>query len=92
VTDDQDRKNRTSFEDMGRKVDDEVEKLITYINDEVVPQVRQHSSRALRIAADKMARFADYMEERDAGKVGGTGSQTDVGDTDPNLHHHGGGI
>jgi hypothetical protein len=90
VTDDQDRKNRTSFEDMGRKVDDEVEKLITYLNDEVVPQVRQHSSRALRIAADKMARFADYMEERDAGKSGGTGSQTDVGDTDPNLHRGGG--
>jgi hypothetical protein len=90
VTDDQDRKNRTSFEDMGRKVDDEVEKLITYLNDEVVPQVRQHSSRALRIAADKMARFADYMEERDAGKTGGTGSQTDVGDTDPNLHRGGG--
>jgi hypothetical protein len=90
VTDDQDRKNRTSFEDMGRKLDDEVEKLITYINDEVVPQVRQHSSRALRIAADKMARFADYMEERDAGKSGGTGSPTDVGDTDPNLHRGGG--
>lgn len=90
MTEDQDRKNRTSFEDMGRKLDDEVEKLITYINDEVVPQVRQHSSRALRIAADKMARFADYMEERDAGKTGGTGAQTDVGDTDPNLHRGGG--
>lgn len=86
-----DRKNRTSFEDMGRKMDDEVEKLITYINDEVVPQVRGHSSRALRIAADKLARFADYMEERDAGKTGGTGSQRDVGDTDPNLNRGGGG-
>jgi len=85
-------KNRTSFEDVGRKVDDEVEKLITYINDEVVPQVRQHSSRALRIAADKLARFADYMEERDAGKTGGTGSQADVGETDPNLHDHHEGI
>lgn len=74
---------------MGRKLDDEVEKLITYINDDVVPQVRQHSSRALRIAADKLARFADYMEEREAGKTGGTGSQADVGNTDPNLHHGG---
>jgi hypothetical protein len=90
VTNESDRKSRTSFEDMGRKMDEEVEKLIAYINDEVVPQVRQHSSRALRIAADKMARFADYMEERDAGKTGGTGSQSDVGDTDPNLHRGGG--
>lgn len=90
MTNESDRKSRTSFEDMGRKMDEEVEKLIAYINDEVVPQVRQHSSRALRIAADKMARFADYMEERDAGKTGGTGSQSDVGDTDPNLHRGGG--
>jgi hypothetical protein len=90
VSNESDRKNRTSFEDMGRKLDDEVEKLIDYINDEVVPQVRQHSSRALRIAADKLARFADYMEERDAGKTGGTSSQSDVGDTDPNLHRGGG--
>lgn len=90
MTNESDRKSRTSFEDMGRKMDDEVEKLISYINDEVVPQVRQHSSRALRIAADKLARFADYMEERDAGKTGGTGSQSDVGDTDPNLHRGGG--
>jgi hypothetical protein len=90
VTNESDRKSRTSFEDMGRKMDEEVEKLISYINDEVVPQVRQHSSRALRIAADKLARFADYMEERDAGKTGGTGSQSDVGDTDPNLHRGGG--
>lgn len=90
MTNESDRKSRTSFEDMGRKMDDEVEKLISYINDEVVPQVRQHSSRALRVAADKLARFADYMEERDAGKTGGTGSQSDVGDTDPNLHRGGG--
>jgi hypothetical protein len=92
VTDETDRKNRTSFEDMGRKLDDEVEKLISYLNDEVVPQVRDHSSRALRIAADKLARFADYMEERDAGKTGGTGSQSDVGNTDTDLHGRGGGI
>jgi hypothetical protein len=92
VSNESDRTNRASFENMGRKLDDEVEKLIDYINDEVVPQVRQHSSRALRIAADKLARFADYMEERDAGKTGGTSSHRDVGDTDPNLHRGGSGI
>lgn len=85
-------KNRTSFEDVGRKLDDEVEKLISYFNDEVVPQVRSHSSRALRIAADKMARFADYMEEREGGKTGGTSTQAGVGDTEPNSHNQGGGI
>ena len=62
MNEDQDRKNRTSFEDMGRKLDDEVEKLIAYINDEVVPMVRQHSTKGLRVASDKLKELADYME------------------------------
>jgi len=64
-------KNRR-FEDMGRRLDEEVEKMIAYLNDEVVPQVRNHSSRALRIAAEKLSRFADYMDQSQAGVRGGT--------------------
>ena len=45
------------------RLDRESEKLITYLNDEVVPAVREHSSRGLRIAAEKLAKFADYMDE-----------------------------
>jgi hypothetical protein len=37
--------------------------LIQYLNDEVVPAVRQHSTKALRIAAEKLADLADYMEK-----------------------------
>lgn len=37
--------------------------FINYLNDEVVPAVREHSTKALRIAAEKMARLADYMEQ-----------------------------
>ncbi len=61
---------RKPFEDFGRSVgralsdlDKESERLITYINDEVVPAVRQHSTRALRVAARELERFADYMEQ-----------------------------
>ncbi len=63
-------KKDRSFDDMGRKVgqalgdlDKEAERLITYLNDEVVPAVRKHSTRALRTAARELARFADYMDE-----------------------------
>jgi F0F1-type ATP synthase membrane subunit b/b' len=56
--------------DFNRKVEQAAEHLeketaefIKYLNDEVVPAVRQHSSKALRVAADKMARLADYMEQ-----------------------------
>lgn len=61
------------FENFGRKVDehfgacgdrieDDVKRVITYLNDKVVPEVRDHSSKALRIAADQLARLADHLE------------------------------
>lgn len=63
------------FEDFGRKVDEhinnvtprieeEVRKVITYLNDEVVPKVRQNSSEALRIAADQLRKLADHLERK----------------------------
>ena len=42
---------------------EEAAELITYLNNEVVPAVRQQSTKALRIAAEKLAHFADYMEK-----------------------------
>jgi glutamyl-tRNA reductase len=44
-------------------VEKEAAELITYLNDEVVPAVRQHSTKALRIAAGKLTHLADYMEK-----------------------------
>jgi hypothetical protein len=40
----------------------ETAELVVYLNDEVVPAVRTHSSKALRTAAAKLAEFADYLE------------------------------
>lgn len=37
--------------------------LLNYLNDEVVPAVRQHSTKALRVAAEKLTRLANYMEQ-----------------------------
>jgi hypothetical protein len=64
---------RSGFEDFGRKVDEkftkaapkveeEIRKVIAYLNDEVVPGVRENSSKALRIAADQLARLAEHMD------------------------------
>lgn len=41
----------------------ETAELIDYLNTEVVPAVRQHSTKALRLASEKLARLADYMEQ-----------------------------
>ncbi|MBS1853397.1 MAG: hypothetical protein JST79_21055 [Acidobacteria bacterium] len=61
--------------DFNRKVEEAAERLeresqefIRYLNDEVVPAVRQHSTKALRIAAEKLSAFADYMEQQQSGR------------------------
>ena len=68
-----DPKDRRPFSTAGQKLDEtiaeaanrieaETKQLIAYINDEVVPLVRQHSTTGLRVASDKLKEFADYME------------------------------
>jgi glutamyl-tRNA reductase len=44
------------------RLEKESAEFIKYLNDEVVPAVRQHSTKALRVASQKMAELADYME------------------------------
>ena len=58
-------------EKVGRKIGEtvnqierEAEKLISYINSEVVPAVRQESTSGLRTAAQKLAEFADYLDDQ----------------------------
>ena len=48
------------------RIEQETAEFIKYLNDEVVPAVREHSTKALRIAADKMHELADYMEQNKA--------------------------
>jgi hypothetical protein len=48
--------------DTTQRVEEETQKLIAYINDELVPAIREHSTTALRIAAEKMEQAADMME------------------------------
>jgi hypothetical protein len=55
-------KVRRSLQDSG--IDQDAENIISYLNDEVVPAIRSHSTQALRTAARKLAQFADYMERR----------------------------
>ncbi len=65
--------SNSRFENIGRKMDehfgvcsdrieDDVKRVITYLNDKVVPEVRDHSSKALRIAAEQLSRLADHLE------------------------------
>lgn len=51
------------IEDAARTLELETERLIQYINSEVVPEVRKHSSRGLRTASEKLREFAEYLDK-----------------------------
>ena len=50
--------------DVAERLERETADLITYLNNEVVPAIRAHSTKALRVAADKLAKMADYLDEQ----------------------------
>jgi hypothetical protein len=45
------------------RLEKEIPEFIKYLNDEVVPAVRTHSTKALRVASAKLAEFANFMEQ-----------------------------
>jgi hypothetical protein len=69
-----DSKGKSRFEDFGKKVDEhfsqalprveeELKKLIDHLNDQVVPQLRQGSSQALRAAAERLHKLAEQLDD-----------------------------
>jgi len=55
-----------TISDAADRLEKEIPEFIKYLNDEVVPSVRTRSTKALRVAAQKLAEFADYMEQHRA--------------------------
>lgn len=52
------------LEDAGMRAEQELRRVVTYINDEVMPEVRRNSSRALRTASAELEKLARQMEAR----------------------------
>jgi hypothetical protein len=59
-----------SINQAAERLDKEIPEFIKYLNDEVVPAVRTHSTKALRVASQKLSEFADYMEQHRSTKPG----------------------
>jgi hypothetical protein len=70
-----DPNRRSTFENFGRKMDQELgdaaqrleqesERLIAYINNELVPAIRSKSSKALRTTAEQLHKLAEKMEKQ----------------------------
>jgi hypothetical protein len=56
------RVNQTVAEVVDR-LEKETADMVRYLNDEVVPAVRAHSSTGLRVASQKLQELADYLEK-----------------------------
>lgn len=54
--------------DAADRLEKESADLIAYLNNEVVPAVRTQSSKALRVAAERLHQLANFMEENSAKK------------------------
>jgi len=52
-----------SVAEAAERLERESSEFIRYLNEEVVPAIRQHSTKALRVASEKLNRLADYMEQ-----------------------------
>lgn len=50
------------------RIEEDVQRVIAYLNDEVVPEVRQNSSKALKIAAEKLAKLAEMLDRNAGGR------------------------
>lgn len=53
-----------SVANLAETLEKETAVLVDYLNAEVIPAVRTHSSKGLRVAASKLAEFANYLEEQ----------------------------
>jgi bisphosphoglycerate-dependent phosphoglycerate mutase len=53
-----------SNQPLGEHLEEDLKRIIAYLNDRVVPEVRENSSKALRIAAEQLNRLATHLERR----------------------------
>lgn len=64
-----------AIEGTAAKAEAEVRRVIAYLNDEVVPEVRRDGSRALRSAAKELLKLAERMDGQPGASGTGNGPQ-----------------
>lgn len=78
--------DQKSFEqrlrDAGARAEEELRRVVRYLDDEVVPEVRRNSSTALRSAATRLQKLADSMDETRRSASSG-GASTGTGTSEP---------
>jgi len=67
---DQPRPWEQQLRDAAARGEEELHRVMRYINDEVVPDIRRNGSEALRAAAAELQKLAQRMEDRHAAASG----------------------
>ena len=52
------------LQDATERVEEDLKRVVTYLNDEVVPDIRRNGSHALRVAATELQKLAERMDDR----------------------------
>ncbi len=50
--------------DASKRIEEQTQAVLDYINDEVVPLIRENSSKGLHVAADKLKEFANLLDSK----------------------------
>ena len=58
--------------DAAARIEEELHRVVTYINDRVVPDIRRDGTVALRAAAEQLQKLAQRMDDRRAAAQGGS--------------------
>jgi hypothetical protein len=53
------------------QIEQDLRRVVNYIDTEVVPDVRKHGSSALRAAAEQLQKLAQHMDDNQPPKAGG---------------------
>lgn len=57
------------FEEIGRRLDEEITRLRKYVEDEVAPGTERRTARFLREVSDKLTDAATKLESRNAARA-----------------------
>jgi hypothetical protein len=52
--------------EVATRAEEELRRVVTYINDEVVPDIRRNGSHALRAASEELQKLAQRIDDRRA--------------------------
>jgi small-conductance mechanosensitive channel len=58
--------------DVAARVEEDLRRVVTYINDQVVPEIRLNGTQALRAAAEQLQKLAQRIDDRRAAAQGQT--------------------